>query len=154
MKKNDEKRAKRRYENLINGKEAYKQSRLENKSLGPTHRVIESDRIKFKELVEEIQNLSIETSLREMKPLQWRKFIVRLVCTTEGQKGSELRNLWMKVYKGDLKWGVRDVRLRAKEKNWGKNQPRDRNSWIATSIKKALAAERKRTLNQEDMNLI
>ena len=60
----------------------------------------------------------------------------------------------MKVYKGDLKWGVRDVRLRAKEKNWGKNQPRDRNSWIATSIKKALAAERKRTLKQEDMKLI
>ena len=154
MKENDQKRAKRRYENLINEKEAYKKTKLENKPLGPTHRVVESDRIKFKELVEEIQHKSIERLLVEIKPLQWRSFIVRLVCTTKGEKGTELRNLWVKLYKGDLKWGVRDVRMRAKEKSSGKIQLPDRNSWISTSIRKSLTAERKRNIRKSSVNLV
>ena len=89
-----------------------------------------------------------------MKPSQWRHFIVRLICSSEGQTGRELRRLWVKLYKGDLRWGVRDARLRAKEKNWRKNQPCDRNSWIATSIRNALTAERKRTLKQDYMKQI
>ena len=154
MKENDENRAKKRYKNLVTEKETYKKTRLENKPLGPTHRIVESDRIRFKVLVEEVQQSSVETLLTEMKPLQWRRFIVRLICTTGGQKGTELRNLWVKLYKGDLKWGVRDARMRAKQKNWGKNQQPDRNSWIATSIRNSLSTERKRTTKQNYMKLV
>ena len=90
----------------------------------------------------------------EVKPLQWRRFIVRLVCTTEGQKGIELRNLWVKLYTGDLKWGVRDARMRSKEKSFGKIQLPDRNSWISTSIRKSLTAERKRNNRKSSVNLV
>ena len=153
MKAHDQKRAKRRYENLINEKETYKKTKLENKPLGPRHRVAESDRIRFKELVEEIQHKTIESLLDEIKPLQWRRFIVRLVCTTEGQKGIELRKLWVKLYTGDLKWGVRDARMRSKEKSFGKIQLPDRNSWISTSIRKSLTAERKRNIRKSSVHL-
>ena len=154
MKENDERRAKKRYANLVNEKEAYKRSKLENKPLGPKHRVVESDRIRFKELVEEVQNRTIESLLVEMKPTQWRRFIVRLVCTTEGQKGIELRTLWVKLYKGDLKWGVRDARMRFKEKISGKNQLPDRNSWISTSIRSSLISERKRNTRKSQFKSV
>ena len=154
MKDQDEKRAKRRYENLINEKDAYKKSKLENKPLGPKHRVSESDRIRFKELVEELQESPVESLLSEIKPLQWRRFIVRLVCTSEGENGVELRNLWVKVYKGDLKWGVRDARLMSKVKNWGQNALHDRNSWISTSLRSSLIAERKRSQKKAYMKLM
>ena len=82
------------------------------------------------------------------------KVHVRLICTTGGQRGTELRNLWVKLYTGDLKWGVRDARMRAKQKNWGKNQQPDRNSWIVTSIRNSLSAERKRSAKQNYMKLV
>ena len=154
MKENDQKRAKRRYENLINGKEAYKKTKLENTPLGPTHRVVESDRIRFNELVEAVQHKSIDSLLVEIKPLQLRRFIVRLVCTTKGEKGTELRNLGVKLYKGDLKWGVRDARMRAKEKSSGKIQLPDRNSWISSSIRKSLTAEQKRNIRKSSFTLV
>ena len=154
MKENDENRAKKRYTNLVTEREAYKKKRLENKPLGPKHRIVESDRIRFKELVEEVQECSMETLLIEMKPLQFRRFIVRLICTAGGQQGTELRQLWIKIYQGDLKWGVRDARMRAKQKNWGKNQLPDRNSWIVTSMKHSLLAERKRSAKQNQMKLV
>ena len=108
-------------------------SKLENKPLGPTHRVTETDRIQFKKLVEDLQDCTIERLLVEMRPLQWRRFIVRLVCTTGGEKGVELRHLWVKMYQGDMKWGVRYARMRSKEKICGKKQLSDRNSWISTA---------------------
>ena len=154
MKENDENRAKKRYKNLVTEKETYKKTRLENKPLGPKHRIVESDRIRFKELVEEVQPSSMETLLTEMEPLQWRRFIVRLICTTGGQHGTELRQLWIKLYQGDLKWGVRDARMRAKQKNWVKNQLPDRNSWIVTSIRHSLSAERKRSAKRNQKKLM
>ena len=103
------------------------------------HRIYESDRNRFKELIEELQSKTIESSLREMKPLMWRKFIVRLLCTSKGEHGRELRNLWVKIYKGDLEWGVRDARRKFKEKNLGhKRGNDDRNSWIVKCIRGSL----------------
>ena len=67
--------------------------------------------------------------------MKWRNNIVRAVCESDGEKGDNLRNLWVKVYKGDLKWGVRDERLI--EKGWPSNaylQNQDRNKWIASSL--------------------
>ena len=144
IKETDEKRAKKRYENLMNAKHNYKKSLSENKALGPKHRVLVSDRNKFKELLQDIQNEKVEKLITELKPMEWRKFLVRLVCTTKGQEGCELRNLWTKIYMGDMKWGVRDARMKAKMKNWKANQLHDRNSWISSSIRKSLLTEKKR----------
>ena len=103
----------------------------------------------FKEIVEEITGENIEITLKDRKPLIWRNFIVRIVCSTTGEKGEDLRNTWVKIYRGDLQWGVRDVRFRAKEKGWPRMdsnsymQKKDRNSWIASSILRSLKSELK-----------
>ena len=71
--------------------------------------------------------------------------VVRTVCTTEEEKGRELKELWKQMYQGDLKWGVRDARLRAEANNWPMNQVtrrRDRNSWIAASLRQSLISEK------------
>ena len=57
--------------------------------------------------------------------------------------GNELRDIWVKMYRGDLRWGVRDERKRAMEDNWPSKdstylQKKDRNSWIAFSVLKSL----------------
>jgi hypothetical protein len=122
---------------LINKKEAYKLLRLENKPLGPKHRILGKNRIKFLELVKMETGVEVEDYLDTMKPLQWRQFIVKTVCTA---KEDEIRYLWKQMYQGDLKWGVRDSRMKAKEKNWPTKleiKRRDRNSWIAGSIRKS-----------------
>ena len=67
-----------------------------------------------------------------------------MVCTSEGLIGEQMRTLWIKIYQGDLMWGVRDMRLLAKEKNWPRmdnisvNQNQDRNSWVAMAVRKSL----------------
>ena len=55
--------------------------------------------------------------------------------------------LWEKIYKGDLKFGVRDVRLKAEEKDWPRQhntyfvQRKDRNTFIAGTIFRALKCD-------------
>ena len=79
-----------------------------------------------------------------MNTLTWRNFLVRLVCSSEGKRGEDLRTLWSDIYKGDLRWGIRDERRRAKEQGWPERdtsshlQHHDRNSWIAYCLKKSL----------------
>ena len=124
-----------------------------NKPLGIRHRIQGNDRQDFKEMIEDITGLCLEDTLKQ-KPMQWRNFIVRTVFSAKERKGEDLRNLWVKVYKGDLKWGVRDARQKAKEKNWPRKdsntylQNRDRNSWIASSLMGALQAEAKATVKK------
>ena len=147
IKNTEEKRAKKRYETLLQDKEAHKKLLSECKPLGPRHRIFGKDKEQFKELIEDITGEPIKASLEQMKPLKWRKFIVRLVCTDNKKVGDELRSVWVSMYKGDLKWGVRDARLQAKEKNWPKMdgnsylQKHDRNSWIASCVRKSLLTE-------------
>lgn len=74
-------------------------------------------------------------------------FIVRLACSSKGENGEKLRRLWLKMYKGDLRFGIRDLRMEAKESNWPlRNQNpgrRDRNSWIASGLRKCCIAAKK-----------
>ena len=114
----EEKRQKRQHENLVQKKRATKQLQSENRPLGPRHRILGVHRNQFKEIMEEITGEITEDTLKEWKPTKWRNNIVRTVCESDGERGENLRNLWVKIYKGDLKWGVRDERLRAKEKGW------------------------------------
>ena len=134
---------------MLQESEANRLLQRENKPLGPRHRVLGVDRIKFKELIEDITSENIEDTLKQRKPLKWRNFIVRNVCASTGERGKHLRDIWVKIYRGDLQWGVRDMRLRAKENNWPRRdsnaylQKKDRNSWISSSILKSLQTDSK-----------
>ena len=141
--KTEDKRQKRQLDTLIQEKEAKKQLQQENKPLGARHRVLEDDRKQFGELIEELTGENIQKNLKERKPLQWRNFFVKNVCSADGKNGEAIRNIWTQVYQGDLKWGVRDARWKAEEKHWPRRdsgaylQNQDRNSWIASSLLKS-----------------
>jgi hypothetical protein len=136
-----DKRAKERFSNLLIKKEVAKQEHLFNKPLGPRQKVLESDHSEFSTLVEEVTKTKMEDLISSLKPLQWRDFVVRLICSTNKEQGEKLRKLWLKLYKGDLMHGVRDDRRKAKERNWPLRSHhsgrRDRNSWIAYALRKA-----------------
>ena len=130
------KRTKKRIETLVKKKEAYKLLKSEHRPLGPKHRILFTQRKRFLELLKKVENVEINS----LKPLQWRQFVVRAVCTAKDEQGEELRKLWTEMYQGDLRWGIRDVRLRAQANNWPMHQVtsrRDRNSWIAASIRQS-----------------
>ena len=146
--KTEEKRQKLLIATLQKGKKAAKQKKQKNKPLGPKHRILGNDRQKFREFIEDLTGERLEDTLK-LKPLPWRNFILRTICSAEDKTGEDVRNLWVKVYKGDLRWGVRDVRLRAQSENWPRKdsnaylQNNDRNSWIASSLRKSLQVEAK-----------
>ena len=143
----DETRQKTQQQSMIKEKERVDKFKMENKPLGPKQRVLGADRVELRAIIEEITGEAIEVIVKRSKPFTWRQFIVRTLCTASGENGDHLRNLWSKVYKGDLKYGVRDVRFQAKEKCWPRKdgnaflQKRDRNSWIAGTILKSFQAE-------------
>jgi hypothetical protein len=142
-------RQKKQHNSMLKESESNKNLQRENKPLGPRHRVLGADRKTFRELVEDITGENIENTMKQRKLINWRNFIVRTLCESNGERGNQLRDIWVKIYKGDLQWGVRDVRLRAKENNWPRRdsnaymQMKDRNSWIASSILKSLQTDAK-----------
>ena len=142
-------RQKKQHKLMLQESQANKEVQRENRPLGPRHRVLGVDRNKFKEIIEDITSENIENTLKQRKPLKWRNFIVRTVSASTGERGNQLRDLWLKIYRGDLQWGVRDMRFRAKETNWPRRdsnaylQKKDRNSWIASSILKSLQTDAK-----------
>ena len=122
---------------MLNKQTTYKLLRLKKKPLGPRHRILGTDKNIFLDLVRKEKGLEVEKFLIERKPLQWRHFIVRIVCTT---KEEDIRNIWKKFYKGDLKWGVRNAMRKAEENNLptkSRRQRQDKNSWISESIRKS-----------------
>ena len=148
VKKTEKRRAKQRFKNLSEGREAYQTARKENRSLGINNRIFWTDKKKFKEILGNLQKRSFDSLLEEMKPKDWRQFIVRMVCTATGSEGEELREVWKKVYKGDLMWGVRDMRTRHLSKQSRKTRHgNDRNSWIASSLRQVLLKERTKDNN-------
>ena len=102
--------------------------------LGPTHRILDSDRYYFIKILEDLTSKSVADLLTDLRPLEWRNTLVRMVCSSKGLTGEELRKLWVKIYLGDGMYDVRDERRRAKKNNWPlkRNSPRrqDLNSWI------------------------
>ena len=114
--------------------------RRECQDLGPRRRILHKDCVQFVELVEEFKGKGVLQEMSNWKPRKWRDYIVRLVCTKEGERGDQLRELWKAVYRGDLKWGVREARSQAAAKNFppvgGITSKRDRNSWVAAYLKK------------------
>ena len=140
-------RVKERHTRLLAEKSKTKNNNFLNKPLGPRQRILESDRIEFCDALEEVTGNSIDDLISNLKPLQWRDFLVRLICTSAGKNGETMRRLWEKMYQGDLRFGIRDVRREAKESNWPlRNQNpgrRDRNSWIASGLRRSCLAAQK-----------
>ena len=140
----DSSRQQKQHQLMVEDSNTKKKLQRERKPLGPNHRILGEDRTAFTALVKEITGRDIVRTQKQWKPLSWRNFIVRTVCATAGEPGKRLRDLWLKMYKGDLQWGVRDDRFRAKEKNWPRKdsnaylQKKDRNSWIAFAVLKSL----------------
>ena len=140
-------RKKRQQEALLNEKVRIDKIKMENKPLGPKQRVLGTDKAQLRAILENITGETIEMIVKRSKPTIWRQFIVRTLCSATGENGEDLINLWSKMYKGDLKYGVRDIRLRAKQKNWPRKdgnaflQKHDRNTWIAGTILKAFQSE-------------
>ena len=139
--KKQEQRAKMRYSKLTQQKEASKKQKNDNRPLGFRKSILESDRKEFSETLEFETGSKIEALVKSLKPIQFRDLVVRVVCSSMGEKGDKLRSLWQKVYKGDLLHGIRDLRRQAKEKGWPLRKQnhgrRDRNSWIANALRKS-----------------
>ena len=144
-KKNE--RLQKRIANLIKNKDELKKYKFEKKILGPRNSILEIDRKTLLSLLEKSTGKSVEYLL-ELKPNRWRDTLVRIVCSAEGEIGEQLRALWIKIYKGDLKHGIRDKRKEAKNSNWpirkAQSIRRDRNSWIASELRKNSLAVRKK----------
>ena len=136
----EKKRQSRQLTTLAEEKKIMRQIQEENHQLSSRRTVLEIDRKSFGDLIETVTGENIERNVKRRKPIEWRNFFVRTVCATEGESGDSLRTIWKKVYRGDLKWGVRDVRLKSQANNWPirrKNKNQDRNSWIASSLLKS-----------------
>ena len=147
IKTTEDQRTKKRIETLVKRNEAYEILKSDNRPLGPNHRVLATKRKEFMQLLQVVSDKQIDNCMREIKPLQWRQFCVRTVCTAKEMEGEKLRKLWAEMYQGDLRWGIRDVRQRAKENNWPMIQltrRRDRSSWIAACIRQSQLTEMKK----------
>ena len=127
---------------LVEEKENHKKLLADRRPLGKKNRVYSTDRDSFKVLLEELSGKSIK-SLLDMRFKDWRQFVVRAVCSAQS---SDIRVIWKNVYKGDLKYGVREDRLKLKKSNINrKNASRmlDRNSCIAYALFMSLKASEK-----------
>ena len=142
-----ENRSKMRHLKMFKQKEMSKKLKFAKRPLGPRTKILESDRTDFADIIEELTGSKIKHLLTSLKPIQWRNLVIRLVCSSTGETGDKLRDLWKKIYRGDLQFGIRDERLRAKENNWPvkKQNPgrKDRNSWVAHALRMSCLAAQK-----------
>ena len=148
----NERRSEMRFSKLVKQKENDKKLKFSNRPLGPRNSVLDSDRHEFAELLEIVSKSNVTDLVTNLKPSQWRDLVVRLVFSCVGENGNALRELWIKCYRGDLRFGIRDERKRAEELNWPLRKQntgrKDRNSWIAHALRKSCLAAQK----YEDMN--
>ena len=121
--------------------------KFENRTLGPRTAILEIERQEFTQICESLTGCKMEALLSDLKPVQFRDFVVRIVCSSTGESGERLRELWKNMYRGDLLHGIRDLRKMAKEQNWPlrKQNPgrKDRNSWISHNLRKSCQAAKK-----------
>ena len=140
-------RAKMRFSKLMKQHEISRKIKFANRPLGLRNSVLETDRSEFVQALEEVTESSLDNLLTTLKPVQWRNLIVRNTCSSTGEAGEMLRNLWIKIYRGNLQFGIRDERNRAKQDNWPLRKQntgrKDRNSWIAHGLRKSCLAAQK-----------
>ena len=130
--------------NLVKKKNDLKTMQEMNRPLGPRHKVMKSLKDRFSALFTEITGESLKQLVSELKPKKWRNHVVKTVCSHLDVRGEEMRRIWLNIYKGDLCYGVRDQRMRAKEKGWPVSSNRcqkDRFSWIAFALHDSFKAD-------------
>ena len=57
---------------------------------GPRHVLLASDKNRFKELAQQIACEDIIANLKAWNPEKWRNYLVRLVCSTDGEFASTI----------------------------------------------------------------
>ena len=61
-----------------------------------------------------------------------------------------MRGLWALMYRGDLRFGIRDMRWEAEQKGWPRingnqyTKYKDRNSWISNTLRKSFYTQAKK----------
>ena len=135
-------RKKKRYQALIEEKAKHKMLLDEFRPLGPKRRFFPKDINMFCKSIEQLSGKKLQVLLK-MKPTLWRNVLVRSICS-KSPVALTLRETWKSMYLGDGSWGIRDVRLKAKNEKWPSegNQTyfkfKDRSSYIAFSLLKVL----------------
>lgn len=153
----DEKSQQQKHNNMLKRKQAMKEALKQLRPLGPNNRISLSDGDKFIDLIETITSKKIENIAQDYTALKWRSFVVRTVCTSVGHEGKLLQELWINMYRGDLKNGIRDARKQAQRKGWPRKDSRyfvmknDRNTWIAGFIFKYIEQKVKRVLDKKSL---
>jgi len=138
---NDMKMAKK-YKDGMLGKETLRKEQLkQNKPLGPKKRFCQADRTEFVKLIFTITGRKIDKEAKDMRFSNWRRFLMRTICLTDGVTGRRIQELWVSFYRGDGQFGVRNTRLDALNNGGLMNEAwlfkRDRNSWISFMLQKS-----------------
>ena len=124
---------------------------LRVRPLSSRNRTRYNDRIRFQQLVDKISEIPLHELVQTEKWSKWRKIILQLVYSTDGEIGAELRAVWIDFYQGDLLNGIRDARKLAQSKNWPRHlligNHRDRDSWISGFVYQALKNDHKMLTN-------
>ena len=102
LKKSEEDRLLAQQKNLVGKLEDRKRARFKFQRLGPKQRVLASQRDKVRKELESLHGFNLYDSLKSMRPLAWRKMVVRSVCSRT-EEGSSLRETWRNIYLGDCK---------------------------------------------------
>ena len=133
---NREKEARRilkQQEDLIE-KEYMRKEDLKNKqSLGPRQRIDRTDGAYFSDLMKKAFGKVINKNMERFG--RWRKYVVRCICAADGEVGMKLQDLWVSFYRGDLVYGISN--MRDEELRVGTTETvqylleRDRNTWIS-----------------------
>ena len=92
-------RSEKRIEQLEKKKADMKNVMYENRSLSIHNKIRGCDGKYFIELVEEATGHKMDELVSQMKPTDWRDFIVRAVCMSKGDVGNQIRFMWIKMYK-------------------------------------------------------
>ena len=61
----------------------------------------------------QITGENIMMNLNDKNAKQWRNILVRNVCSSTGELGEAIREVWASMYRGDLRFGVREARRKA-----------------------------------------
>lgn len=120
--------------------EVKKRKRSSNNTLGPRKKVYDSDREILRSEIKKSIGVDLVDVRKTQKYLKWRNLLVRAVCSTQGSSGEEIRKVWIKLYRGEERYGIRHDRTSYLQKlKEGKiAQPfrkyLDRNSFISKAL--------------------
>lgn len=131
---------------LVDDRKIYKDYLSNSRPLGNKNHLLAQDKKTFRKLMLDINPNSFHM-IRKLKPQAARKLIVRMVCTPESESGNLLRKLWVNVYKGDLRYGIRDLRLSSRPRRFS------RNCWIAEEFRKYVKALKESSMTTDDSHM-